>query len=67
MPSDLKASSLQLESNRDGSRRLHWSARSDLVTAGYRLPTVRLPYSLDDPADRVSIETACFRLQAEML
>ncbi|MGC5781633.1 integrase [Methylobacterium sp. NFXW15] len=67
MPSDLTAPGLKSKPNRDGSRRLYWCARSDLVKAGYRPPTVRLPYSLDDPAGRVLIEAACLRLQAEML
>lgn len=67
MPSDLNAPGFKSKPNRDGSRRLYWCARTDLVKAGYRPETVRLPYSLDDPAGRVLIEAACLRLQAEML
>lgn len=62
MPSEFKAPGLKSKPNRDGSRRFYWCARSDLVKAGYRPPTVRLPYSLDDPAGRVLIEAACLRL-----
>ncbi|WP_267421837.1 integrase [Methylobacterium sp. GC_Met_2] len=67
MPSDLNAPGLKTRPNRDGSRRLYWCARADLVKAGYRPETVRLPYSLHAAEDRVLIEAACLRLQAEML
>ncbi|MCJ2065059.1 integrase [Methylobacterium sp. J-088] len=67
MPSDLNAPGLKTRPNRDGSRRLYWCARPDLVKAGYRPETVRLSYNLDAPDDRALIEAACLRLQAEML
>ncbi len=49
MPSEFKAPGLKSKPNRDGSRRFYCARRCDLVKAGYRPPTVRLPYSLDDP------------------
>lgn len=67
MPSEMNAPGLKTRPNRDGSRRLYWCARADLVKAGYRPETVRLSYSLDVPDDRVLIEATCLRLQAEML
>ncbi|MFC6792742.1 integrase [Methylobacterium komagatae] len=67
MPSDLNAPGLKTRPNRDGTRRLYWCARTDLVKAGYRPETVRLPYSLDEPSQRILIKAACMRLQAEML
>lgn len=67
MPSELNAPGLKRRPNRDGSHRLYWCARADLVKAGYRPETVRLPYAADDPSEHVLIEAACLRLQAEML
>jgi hypothetical protein len=67
MPSDLNAPGLKTRPNRDGTHRLYWCARADLVKAGYLPKTVPLRYDLDDPADRILIEAACLRLQAEML
>ena len=67
MPSEFKAPGLKTRPNRDGTRRLYWCARTDLVKAGYRPETVRLPYSLNEPAQRLLIQAACMRLQAEML
>jgi hypothetical protein len=42
-------------------------ARADLVKAGYRTETVRLPDAVDDPAQRDLLAAACMKLQAEML
>src|SRR4051794_21928173 len=67
MPSDLNAPGLKTRRNRDGTRRLYWCARADIVKAGYRPETVRLPYSLEDPSHSPLIEAACRKYQAEML
>ncbi|MGU3387845.1 hypothetical protein ACLBYG_25330 [Methylobacterium sp. D53M] len=48
MPSDLNAAGFKSKPVRDWSRCLYWCARADLVKAGDRPETVRLPYSLDD-------------------
>jgi integrase len=44
-----------------------WVARADLVKAGYKPKTVRLPYDLDDPACWPLLSAACLKLQSEML
>lgn len=67
MPSDFTAPGLKRRRNRDGTIRLIWVARADLVLRGYVPKTVRLHYNIDDPGDRYLIEAACSRLQAEML
>ena len=69
MPSEtpkLKAPGLKLRRNRDGTMRLYWSARADVVKAGFRPETVRLHYDRSDPTQWPLIEAACNRLQAEM-
>jgi len=53
--------------NRDGSKRILWIARTDLVKAGYRPKIVRLHYNDDDPGDALLIAAACRKLQSEML
>lgn len=67
MPSEFNAPGLKPRPRKNGPPALYWVARADLVKSGYRPETVRLPYSLDEPADRLRIEAACLRLQAEML
>ena len=67
MPSDLNAPGLKSRKRKQGPPALYWCARADLVKAGYRPETVRLPYSLEDPAQRDLISSFCMRLQAEML
>ncbi|MFL9827553.1 integrase [Rhodoplanes sp. SY1] len=58
---------LKVRHNRDGTERLYWTARRDLVVKGYQPKTVRLHYDRADPHDRPLIAAACGRLQAEML
>lgn len=63
----LNAPGLKIRLNKDGTKRLYWCARTDLVTNGYEPETVRLSFDLLDPSSRPLIEEACQRLQAEML
>ncbi|MFO1100159.1 MAG: hypothetical protein U1E81_18315 [Xanthobacteraceae bacterium] len=58
---------LKVRRNRDGTERVYWVARPDLVAKGYRPKTVRLHYNAADPSDRMLIAAACMKLQAEML
>jgi hypothetical protein len=58
---------MKLRRNRDGTARLLWVARADLVKAGYLPKSVRLHYNLDDPSHAPLISAACHKLQAEML
>lgn len=67
MPSDLIAPGLKPRKRKTGPAALYWVARADLVKAGYRPETIRLPYSLDDPRDRDLISASCMKYQAEML
>lgn len=67
MPSDLNAPGLKRRKRKSGPDALYWCARADLVKAGYRPETVRLPYCLDDPSQETLISAACMKLQAEML
>ena len=55
---------LKRRRNKDGTQRLIWVARADLVKAGYQPKTVTLHYR---PDDELLISQACLRLQAEML
>jgi hypothetical protein len=61
------APGLKKRPNKKGGWRLYWCARSDLVKAGYRPETVRLPFEGENPADLPLISAACLRYQAEML
>lgn len=64
MPSEFSMPGLKRRPNRDGTERLVWVARADLVKAGYEPKTVRLHY----PANEVAlISAACLKYQAEML
>lgn len=47
----------------NGSQIAYWTARADLIKAGYRPRTVRLHYAPNDPA----LVARCHVLQAEML
>jgi hypothetical protein len=67
MPSDLEMPGRKVRRNRDGTTRLYWCARADLVKAGYRPETVRLFYDADDPSHAPLIAASCQRMQAEML
>lgn len=62
-----QAAGLKIRKNKDGSLRLYWCARSDLVKKGYQPETVRLSYDLGDSSHHALITAACLRLQAEML
>jgi hypothetical protein len=63
----LDAPGLKTRSNKDGTQRLYWCARSDLVKKGYQPETVRLSFDIVDAGSQKLIEAACQRLQAEML
>ena len=63
----LDAPGLKTRRNKNGTYRLYWCARNDLVKDGYRPETVRLSFSLEDTSSHALIEAACQRLQAEML
>lgn len=63
----LKAPGLKRRKNRDGTTRLYWVARSDLVKRGYTPESVRLHYDETNPAHAALIISACNRLQAELL
>lgn len=65
--SDHETPGLKRRYNRDGTPRLYWVARADLVKAGYEPESVRLHYDETNPEDRLLIASACQRLQAEML
>ncbi|GJD37733.1 integrase [Methylobacterium bullatum] len=67
MPSDSNAPGLKRRKRKSGPDILYWVARADLVKAGYRPETVRLPYTGDDESHRNLISAACMRFQAEML
>lgn len=67
MPSDFTAPGLKRRPRRNGPPVLYWCARADIVKAGFRPETVRLPYREDEPAERALITATCLRLQAEML
>ena len=66
-PPKFNAPGLKIRRNKDGTQRLYWCARSDLVKSGYEPETVRLSFDLLDSASHPLIEEACQRLQAEML
>lgn len=63
-PSDFPTPGLKRRPNKDGTERLVWVARADLVKAGYEPKTIRLHYAPDELA---LISSACQRHQAEML
>lgn len=70
MPSELDerdAPGLKRRPNKDGTFRLYWAARPDIVKTGFRPKTVRLHYNEALPSERPLIEAACKRFQAEML
>ncbi|CAA2138744.1 hypothetical protein MBLL_01295 (plasmid) [Methylobacterium bullatum] len=67
MPSDFNEPGLKRRKRKSGPDILYWVARADLVKAGYRPETVRLPYTEDDESHRNLISAACMRFQAEML
>jgi hypothetical protein len=58
-----KAPGLVWRKRRNGSLAAYWTARRDLVKAGYRPKTVRLHYAPGDP----ELLSRCHVLQAEML
>lgn len=57
---------LKRKRNKDGTERLYWMARSDLVARGYRPSSVRL-HLPDTPEGRTQLSARCYVLQAEML
>jgi hypothetical protein len=67
MPSELNFPGLKRRKRKTGPDVAYWVARTDLVNAGYRPETVRLPYTLDDPSHAALLSQSCLRLQAEML
>ncbi len=58
-----KATGLVWRKRSNGSQVAYWSARPDLIKAGYRPKSVRLHYAADDPA----LAQRCRVLQAEMM
>lgn len=64
---DLPMPGLKVRRNKDGTSRAIWLPRSDLVAAGYRPKSVRLPYDLNDPDGRRLASAACQKYQADML
>jgi hypothetical protein len=64
---ELQFPGLKKRPNKDGTLRLCWCARPDIVKAGYRPETVRLSYLWEDTASHVFISAACLKFQAEML
>lgn len=65
---DLPLPGLKVRRNKDGTARLLWIPRADLVAAGFLPKSVRLPsYDLDDPVGRRLASAACQKYQAEML
>src|SRR5829696_8757676 len=67
MHSEFDAPGLKKRPNKDGTKRLYWVARRDLVRAGYRPETIRLPYNLENPDHHPLITSSCLKYQAEML
>jgi hypothetical protein len=67
MRSKTETPGLKVRQNRDGTKRLYWVARVDLVKKGYQPETVRLHYKADHPDDYRLIQAACRKLQSEML
>ena len=67
MPSELSFPGLKRRKRKTGPDAAYWCARADLVKAGYRPETVRLPYSPDDASALPLLSATCLRLQAEML
>jgi integrase len=67
MQFELKAPGLKKRPRKDGTTRLYWVARADLVKAGYEPETIPLPYDLADKEHHPLITAACMRYQAEML
>ena len=57
---------LKRKRNKDGTERLYWMARSDLVAKGYRPSSVRL-HCPDTSEGRLQLSARCYVLQAEML
>jgi hypothetical protein len=65
--SKLRAPGLKVRRNKDGKARLYWCARSDILKTGFEPHNVRLNYDIVNPSHHILIESACQRLQAEML
>jgi hypothetical protein len=63
----MEALGLKTRPNKDGTKRLYWVARADLVKAGYRPETIRLSYDISNVSEHVLITAACMKYQAEML
>ena len=57
-----EAPGLKVKSNKDGSKRYYWEARTDIAKQGFKPSTVRLHYTDDDQR-----AARCRVLQAEML
>jgi hypothetical protein len=66
-PSDDQTPGLKVRRNRDGSERLYWVARADLVAKGYEPETVRLHYDRSTAEGKALISAACLKFQAEMM
>lgn len=67
MRSEYPKPGLKRRKRKGGPDKGYWVARADLVKAGYRPATVRLPYRLDDPDDAPLVSAMCMKMQAEML
>jgi integrase len=62
-----EAPGLKRRPRKNGTIKLYWVARTDLVRAGYEPETIPLPYDLTDKDQHPLIAAACMRYQAEML
>ncbi|WP_414474305.1 integrase [Microvirga sp. M2] len=67
MQFELEAPGLKPRPRKNGTVKLYWVARADLVKAGYEPKTIPLPYDLSDRDHHPLISSACLRYQAEML
>src|SRR5687768_9315004 len=67
MQSDFEAPGLKRRHRKNGTVKLYWVARTDLVRAGYEPETIPLPYDINVREQHALISAACLRYQAEML
>jgi hypothetical protein len=63
----MTAPGLKRRRNKNGTIRLFWVARGDIVKQGYTPKCVALHYDAADPVQWPLIASACKKLQAEML
>lgn len=67
MQFEYEAPGLKRRPRKNGTLKLYWVARTDLVRAGYEPETIPLPYDINDREHHALISAACLRYQAEML